>query len=108
MINNRIHKSVAFLLVVALAFVQLVLVNHGSHHSVKYSSTDQEQVHAFAKKCDVCEYMFTKRSDAALLSQALSMEVFERAVIVFSSKAIVPLPFIAIDQFSNKGPPNLV
>ena len=106
MINNRIHKSVAFLLVVALALVQLVLVNHRSHHSVKHS-TDQEQVHAFAPKCEVCEYMFTKRSDSAILSLALPMNVFERTIAVISTKEIVPLPFTAIDQFSNKGPPRL-
>jgi len=106
LINSRIYKSIAFLLIAALAFVQLVLVNHRSHHSVKYSA-DQEQLHAFAPKCEVCEYMFTKRSDSAILSQALTMSVFERTIAVVSSKEIVPLPFTAIDQFSNKGPPRL-
>lgn len=106
MIKNRLHKSVAFLLVVALAFVQLVLVNHRAHHSVKFS-TEKEQVHAFAPKCEVCDYMFAKRSDSAILSQSFTLDVFERTIALPGDESIIPLPFSEIDQYSNKGPPSL-
>lgn len=104
MTKNRIHKSLALLLIVALAFVQLVLVNHRSHHSVKFSA-DEEQLHAFAPKCEVCEYMFTKRFDSAILSKTLTVDVFQTVAGLVSNKKLVPLPFTAIDQYSNKGPP---
>jgi hypothetical protein len=90
-----------------MAFVQTVLVIHQSHHTVQQSShsSNNDQLSTYTVKCVVCDFISTRRSEAALLSSTLQLSVFEKVIPVFNPiyKPDILHPFL--QEYANKGPP---
>jgi len=105
--RKLIHKSIAFLLVFTLAYVQTVLIEHQAHPTVQHShnSSNSDQVSTYTVKCLICDYVSTRRSEPALLSFAIQITVFEKTIDVFKNKSKTDILYCFLEEYSNKGPP---
>jgi len=106
--KNLIHKFIAFLLVFTLAYVQTVLINHQSHHNTLHShKSSNTQVDSFIVKCIVCDYVFNKRSEPALLGSISVLTIFSKTIISFSTEELIHPSCAFHNEHTNKGPPTV-
>lgn len=105
--KKLIHKSIAFLLIFTLAYVQIALVGHQDHRTVQHShhSSNKDQVSTYTVKCLICDYVSTRRSEAALLSSAIQITVFEKTIHVFKDRSKTDILYCFLKEHPNKGPP---
>ena len=105
--KKLIHKSIAFLLVFTLAYVQTVVVGHQDHRTNQHSqnSSNNDQVSTYTVKCLICDYVSTRRSESALLSSTIQITVFEKTIHVFKDKSKTDILYCFLEEYSNKGPP---
>lgn len=105
--RKLVHKSIAFLLVFALAYVQTVLVGHQAHRTTRHShhSSNKDQVNTYTVKCIICDYASTRRSEPALLSSPVLITVFEKTIHVFQDRSKADILHRFLEEHSNKGPP---
>jgi hypothetical protein len=105
--KKLVHKSIAFLLVFTLAYVQTVLAGHQSHRTTQHShhSSNQDQVNTYTVKCVICDYASTRRSEVALLSSPVQITVFEKTIHVFKDKSKTDILYCFQQEHFNKGPP---
>lgn len=105
--RKLVLKSIAFLLVFTLAYVQTVLVEHRSHRTTQHShhSSNEDQVSTYTVKCIICDYASTRRSDPALLSTPIQITVFEKTIHVFQDNSKTDVLYSFLEEYSNKGPP---
>lgn len=105
--RKLVLKSIAFLLVFTLAYVQTVLVEHRAHRTTQHfhHSSNEDQVNTYTAKCIICDYASTRRSEPALLSAPIQITVFEKTIHVFQDKSKTDILYCFQEEHFNKGPP---
>ncbi len=105
--RKLVHKSIAFLLVFTLAYVQTVLVGHQAHRTIQHShhSSNNDQLNTYAAKCVICDYASTRQTEPALLGVPIQITVFEKTIHISTDKSKTDILYCFLEEYSNKGPP---
>lgn len=104
-----IHQFVALLVVFTLAYAQTMLLTH-EKHSVEHRhdlSKAESSAHVLSLKCGVCDYIFHKQSEPALIVSPQSITVFLPAIDLITDRSFPELPSQFVGKQLSRGPPSL-
>lgn len=107
--KNRqfIYQFVALLVVLSLGIAQTVLLTH-ENHSIEHShdlADSDSSAPQLSLKCGVCDYIFHKQSEPALIASPLSLTFFLPAIDRTVNKSVPGLSNQHAGKYLSRGPP---
>lgn len=102
-----IRQFFALLVIFTLAYAQTLLLMHEKHSTEHRHdlSNEESSAHVLTLKCGICDYIFHKQSDPALILSPQSLTITLPAIDFIVDRSFPGITHRLIGQHLNRGPP---